>query len=174
MNHISLELCPVVMEDCAELLQFELFNQSYFEQFVPPRPDGFLSQTGMEKFIRQLIDEMTCETGAYYLLRRGQEIIGRFNFELGKNGAANLGYRLGKNQIGQGLATQGLKLAIPLARVDLDIEKIHGETTLGNLASIRVMEKCGFSRTGINIAGGILHDQKVDLVQFQKICGNLT
>ena len=168
MDHIRLELRPVALEDCAKLLQFELSNQPYFEQFVPPRPDGFLSQRGMEKSVGQLIEEITCKTGAYYLLKRDQEIVGRFNFEVGKNGAANLGYRLGQNQTGQGLATLGLKMAITRARVDLNIEKIHAETTLDNLASIRVLEKCGFSRIGINISGGVLHDQKVDLVQFEK------
>lgn len=173
MDHLSLKLRPVAMKDSTKLLRFELTNQSYFEQFVPPRPEGFLSKSGMEKSVDQLIEEMTCQTGAYFLLWREQEIVGRFNFEMGKSGAANLGYRLGQNQTGQGLATQGLKKAIARACVDIGIEKVHAETTPDNLASIRVLEKCGFSRTGITIAGGILHGQKVDLVQFQKICGNL-
>ncbi len=81
---------------------------------------------------------------------------------------ADLGYRLGQSQTGRGIATQGLGVALDRAKTALNLSKITAETTLDNLGSIRVMEKCGFVRTGIKPAAAELHGKKVDLIGFER------
>ena len=165
---MNLEIRKIDLSDCDELLQFELQNQFYFTKFIPPRPDGYLSAAGIENSIDILIAEMDQLRGAYYLLRRDQVLIGRFNFEIMEDGEAELGYRIAEQHTGRGIATIGLGMALEKVQHDLDISKIHAQTTPQNIGSHRVLEKCGFNRCGIKPDGAIFLGEKVDLVQFER------
>lgn len=163
-----MELKVVLSRDCTDLLRFELENQKYFEQFVPPRPEGFLTKAGMARALDVLIAEMSVGGGAYYLLLQGGKIIGRYNFIVVGEGVAELGYRVAQNLTGRGVATRGLQMALGRAKGALNLSKITAETTLDNLGSIRVMEKCGFVQTGKKHGAAELHGQKVDLIGFER------
>ncbi len=165
-NH-NVALQTLRMKDCDDLLQFELENKAYFEQFVPPRPSGFLTRAGMARAIEVLIAEMIVGQGAYYLLWQGDAVIGRFNFPLVGENVADLGYRVAQSQTGRGGATYGLGLALDDVKSRLKPTKIIAETTPDNVGSIRVIEKCGFVQTGIKHGVVELLGQKVDLLGFE-------
>lgn len=160
-------LHAVGKQDCGALLRFELTNQTYFEQFVPPRPVGFLTGTGMATAIDALVAEMSSGQGAYYLLWQDGAIIGRYNFTIADEKVADLGYRLAQSQTGKGVATQGLAMALNMAKTTLNLSKVIAETTPDNPGSIRVMEKSGFVRTGTKQGVAELHGQRVDLIGFE-------
>lgn len=165
---LSVALRQIRIDDCAALLQFETENKSYFEQFVPPRPVGFLTELGMIEAVEALLGEMESGAGMYYLLWRGHKIVGRFNFSRCGTGVAELGYRIGANQTGKGMATLGLELALNAVKLSLARTRIVGETTPDNLASMRVMEKCGFVKSGVKRSAAVLHGRNVDLLGFEK------
>ncbi|MCF6303154.1 MAG: GNAT family N-acetyltransferase [Devosiaceae bacterium] len=153
--------------DSAVLLGFELKNQSYFEQFVPPRPDGFLTLAGMEGAVSALIKEMASGQGWYFVLWRHGEIVGRFNFSKCSEGCFELGYRVGQSDAGKGLASSGLILALEHMKSKSNVRVIVAETTPNNKASIRVLQKCGFIRQGAGSGAAMLHGKKVDLIRFE-------
>ncbi|HHB82237.1 MAG TPA: N-acetyltransferase, partial [Devosia sp.] len=101
------------------------------------------------------------------LLWQGGVVIGRYNFTLVDESVADLGYRLAQSQTGRGIATLGLGMALAKAKTALNLSRVIAQTTLNNLGSIRVMEKCGFVRTGTNQGAAELHGQKVDLIGFE-------
>ncbi len=164
-HNVALE--TLSSQDCDDLLQFELENKAYFEQFVPPRKEGLLTDAGMARAVDILIGEMIAGSGAYYLLWQGDAVIGRFNFTLVGENVADLGYRLAQNQTGRGVATYGLGLALDEMKSRLKPTKIIAETTPDNVGSIRVMKKCGFVQTGIKHGVVELLGQKVDLLEFE-------
>jgi RimJ/RimL family protein N-acetyltransferase len=55
-----------------------------------------------------------------------------------------VGYWLGREFWGKGIATQGLRLFL----VEIPDRPLHARAAKDNLASIRVLEKCGFHKNG--------------------------
>lgn len=59
-----------------------------------------------------------------------------------------LGYRFRRSEWGRGYATEGGLALLRHAFLELLVPKVSARTLLGNVASQRVMEKCGLRRTG--------------------------
>lgn len=62
--------------------------------------------------------------------------------------AVDLGYWLGRPHWGQGFATEAAQAVVDLAFTTLDIECVWANCRAINLASRRVLEKCGFQHRG--------------------------
>ena len=69
----------------------------------------------------------------------------------------DLGYRFIKSAWGKGYATESAYSCLKYAFEKLDYERIVGRSLPGNLASIRVLEKCGMTYIGEEIVDGLLH-----------------
>jgi RimJ/RimL family protein N-acetyltransferase len=59
-----------------------------------------------------------------------------------------LGYRLRRAEWGRGYATEGGRALLRHAFLELAVAQVSARTLLGNVASQRVMEKCGLRRSG--------------------------
>ncbi|MBC8129027.1 MAG: GNAT family N-acetyltransferase [Rhizobiaceae bacterium] len=72
--------------------------------------------------------------------------------------AVDLGYWMGRAHWGQGYATEAAQAVIDLGFARLDIESIWANCRAINLASRRVLEKCGFQHRGtgtfVSVAAG--------------------
>ncbi len=161
-----LELLGVRSDDAPALLEFELSNKDWFERFVPPRPEGFLTPEGMVRAVDMLVAEMAAGEGAYYLAWAGETVVARFNFSRIDGEIADVGYRVGANNAGRGLATAQLKKAIERAAVQLRIKRFTAEASPSNPASIRVLVKCGFVRSGRIELRAKLNGVDIDLWQY--------
>ena len=76
-------------------------------------------------------------------IESGGEVAGSvLKYEMG--GEAEISYWIGRGFWGKGIATAALQLFIQ----ELDIRPLHARAAADNLGSIRVLEKCGFTRTG--------------------------
>lgn len=65
-----------------------------------------------------------------------------------------LAYRLRKDRWGQGFANEAAQAAVAYGFSELDLERLIGAVEPANLASVSVLEKCGFNRISRrNIAG---------------------
>ncbi len=62
--------------------------------------------------------------------------------------SANLGYVFAKPAWGQGFATEAAQGLLGWAYDTLDLNRVQSETDTRNVASARVLEKCGFQREG--------------------------
>lgn len=61
-----------------------------------------------------------------------------------RDGQPEIGYWIGKAYWGRGIATMALRLFIR----ELGVRPLHASAAKDNLASIRVLEKCGFKLNG--------------------------
>ena len=78
--------------------------------------------------------------------------VGGIGFELRtdiERYSAEVGYWLGEEFWGQGICTSALKTATPYAIEAYHLNRIFAVPFSENLASIRVLEKAGYSREGI-------------------------
>lgn len=64
---------------------------------------------------------------------------------------AELGYWLGEQYWGRGMATEAVNAIVEYAFKTLPISRIHASVFEHNKASMRVLEKCGFERETIHL-----------------------
>ena len=57
-----------------------------------------------------------------------------------------IGYHIAKNFTGKGFATEAVKVFLPAMAQNHNLKEIYGICLAENLASVQVLEKCGFTR----------------------------
>ncbi|MBV7315188.1 GNAT family N-acetyltransferase [Shewanella sp. NIFS-20-20] len=80
-----------------------------------------------------------------------------------------VGYMLHPAYQGQGFATEALTAILDWATTEFDVHKCIAYVHWQNLASIRVLEKCGFKREGLLQQNYRLGDAWVDEVLMGKV-----
>lgn len=82
----------------------------------------------------------------------GKKVIGTITLEKGKGAhscKAELGYVLSRVHWGQGYASEAVQIALKTGFIDLQVERIEAYVDPANVASMRVLEKSGFTREGL-------------------------
>jgi RimJ/RimL family protein N-acetyltransferase len=69
----------------------------------------------------------------------------------------DLGYRFARSSWGKGYATEAAAACIKYGFEKLNLVRIVGRALPGNLASMRVLEKCGMKYVSEEIVEGLLH-----------------
>ena len=94
----------------------------------------------MEHWMKKVLgdDTVTKKT----ILFEGQVVGNIVGFEM--SGETQVGYWIGRDHWGKGIASRALSLILS----DLDRRPLHAHVAKDNIASIRVLEKCGFVIVG--------------------------
>lgn len=66
--------------------------------------------------------------------------------ELEEEGNWEIGYHIAKQFTGKGYATETVKAFLPVVAKKLNLKEVYGICLAENLASVRVLEKCGFTQ----------------------------
>ena len=83
------------------------------------------------------------------ITNEGGQNIGYVQFcklELEEEGNWEIGYHIAKDFTGKGFATEAVKAFLPAMAQKLNLSEIYGICLAENLASVRVLEKCGFTK----------------------------
>lgn len=142
-------LRAIAPADATELLHFETVNRAWFERWIGPRPDTYWHRDTLKKIIA---DQILGGDLMFLIRAPNGAIIGRINLTFGQNGVAQIGYRIGKDHCGQGIATRAVALAIQQARA-AGLWAIEAQVAGNNPASETVLLHNGFSpdSTGHNV-----------------------
>ena len=62
------------------------------------------------------------------------------------DGSWEIGYHIAKQFTGKGYATEAVKAFLPAAAKKLNLNEVYGICLAENAASVRVLEKCGFTQ----------------------------
>lgn len=154
---MKVDLTLLSMGDANVLFEFETSNKEFFEKYVPPRPESYFNYKEFVKILEALLEEQQVNKSLFFLIKNENgEIIGRINLVdidwITKTG--EVGYRVGKDFIGKGAAAKGLEL-LKSEAVLMGIKEIKAKTTVDNLPSQKVLEKCFFEKDGIDNDGFI-------------------
>jgi len=129
------------------VLAFETANRGYFAAFIADRGDDYFAHFAEQHSAR--LAEQASGEGAYYVLVADDgSVIGRFNLTLDGAGSAVLGYRVAEAVAGRGVATAGVREVCLIAAQEYGVRTIRAATSLGNVASQRVLLKAGFAPAG--------------------------
>lgn len=163
---IQLKACTPL--DTEELYAFELKNRTYFEQSIPSRGDDYYMPEMFKQRHASLLQEQRDGTSFFYLIKdEGGEIIGRINLvdRDVTTKRAELGYRIGQNHTGNGIAKEAVRLLIGQCK-KLDIKEIQAKTTDGNIASQKILTSNGFQQESKAMEVE-LNGQRMMLIQFK-------
>lgn len=80
----------------------------------------------------------------YPILLKDNTYIGYVQAVPFDDGTWEIGYHIGGNYTKQGYATEAVTAFLPVIMKQLDITEIRGICLVDNLASVKVMERCGF------------------------------
>ena len=134
--------------DHAEAIRaFEVANRAYFATLISDRGDDYFEQFD-ERLDALLVDQEAGSAAFYVLVDEDGSVLGRFNLELVGDGVATLGYRVAQHVTGRGVATATVLDLCSIAASRHGVRTIRAATSLGNVASQRVLLKAGFTAAG--------------------------
>ena len=83
--------------------------------------------------------------------------------------SAEIGYWLGENYWGKGIATKAVKLLTKYALADLGLRRVYARVFAFNKPSARVLEKSGYKYEGRLIKSEIKRGKPVDTLLYAKL-----
>jgi RimJ/RimL family protein N-acetyltransferase len=83
--------------------------------------------------------------------------------------SAEIGYWLGEEYWNRGIATEAVIAVVDYAFASLGMVRLHAEVFEWNHASMRVLEKAGFTREGVLRQSAMKDRQLVDQVVYAKV-----
>lgn len=86
-----------------------------------------------------------------FLIEHDDEAVGVVGLDFAKGSAPELGYWLAVDAWSRGFATEAARAAIDHAFEEFDADRIEASARVTNPASRRVLEKCGFQWTGVEL-----------------------
>ncbi|QOV37849.1 GNAT family N-acetyltransferase [Streptomyces ferrugineus] len=126
------------------LLAFERENREYFARTVPDRGDAYFAEFTAR--LRALLAEQDAGICHSHVVLSGEgRLLGRVNLVDVEDGCAELGYRVGEQAAGKGVATAAVAQVCRLAGTAYGLTSLVAITTLDNLGSRAVLERNGFS-----------------------------
>ena len=154
--------------DAESLYEFEIENRAFFEEMVPTRGDDYYKPEVFKVRHESLLDEQVEGTSYFYLIKdENDSILGRINLvditELDKIGY--LGYRVGKNHTGKGVAKNALKLLLKIIG-EMNAKEVRAKTTTNNIASQKVLEQNGFRCTETNDGEFEMNGQMMNFINY--------
>lgn len=150
----NIYLRPFIESDAEPLLQLQLNNKGFFDQYSMNRPNDYYTidyqKNLIKKWERYAKEDSEYQFGIF--LTSIQELIGTINlFQVfrGSLQSAFIGYFLDKNHNGNGYTSEAVKLIVDYAFETLDLHRIEAGVMPHNIGSIRVLEKNGFHKEGM-------------------------
>ncbi len=148
---------------CAELEAPESLAALLNAQVEPGWPPGEYDRNAQEFFRDQLKEGGLSVVGWYgwYAVRRGSRshpsvLIGAGGYfgPPGEDGVVEIGFSIMPTWQSYGYATELAEMLIRNAFTDIRVQKVIAHTTPMNLASCKVLEKCGFNYVRRNEESG--------------------
>ena len=106
-------------------------------------------------------------------LKETRDLIGHINYYIVRQYLGNVGYHLADDQWGRGYATEALRGALKFLYAIPDMHRTQATVHKDHPASIRVLEKVGFTNEGLLRHRANWQGKFVDLYMFSLLRGEL-
>ncbi|MFT6166241.1 MAG: ribosomal-protein-alanine N-acetyltransferase [Vicingaceae bacterium] len=141
-----LELKPPSLSDASEF--FEIRSDIEFMKYVGQYPIKKISKA--EEYIQRIIDGFKTQTGiSWKICEKGSDkligYIGFWSIDY-TNFRTEIGYGLHPNFHRKGYATEALNAMTHFVFNELGLHSIEANADVKNIATIKLLEKCGFKK----------------------------
>ncbi|MFE0381623.1 GNAT family N-acetyltransferase [Streptomyces inhibens] len=173
---------PAVPEDATGLARAYTRSRDHLRRWEPERDEAFFTPAGQAQHLRSRLAEQRAGRALPWVLVRQPDqgaaeadepdIVGAITLSdivLGPLRSAHVGYWIDVGQVRRGLASAAVTALCSAADTELGLHRLQAGTLVDNLASQRVLTKCGFVPFGV--AENYLHINGAwrDHRLFQKI-----
>jgi ribosomal-protein-alanine N-acetyltransferase len=146
-------LRPPQMTDYSPWSSLREESRDFLTPWEPTWPADDLTRAAFRRRLKRYAeDQRTDQAYAFFLFRReDDELIGGLtlaNIRRGVAQAGSLGYWMGEPFVRRGYMTAAVLALVPFAFGTLRLHRIEAACIPTNAASIRLLEKTGFSREG--------------------------
>ena len=155
----KIELVKTTINDLETLFVFQLNKEAnYLAAFTSKDPTDKTAY--MEKWTKLLADKnINMQTILFNGIIAGS--IAKYEIE----GNSEITYWIGKDYWGQGIATLALKKFLNIEKV----RPIYGRVAFDNFGSQKVLEKCGFKKTGTDKGFANFRKKEIEEIIFKLI-----
>jgi len=168
---LELSLKKLCIRDAEALFDFELKNKEFFEKMVPTRGEDYYKYDVFLSRLELLLDEQEQGISYFYLIKDELDtILGRMNVvDIEESSSIGyLGYRVGQEHTGKGIASKALKLLVEELSDEGNIKEINAKTTTNNIASQRVLERNKFVQNAISDETIEMNGEKLKFVYYSR------
>ena len=137
----------LAIDHARPLERFERANRAFFAARVGDRGDEFFEH--FDDRLATRVGENREGTSLYFVIVDAKgEVLGRINIsDIHRPDMTELGFRVAAHAQGRGLATTGVINALEIAATR-GVTAVTARASIANVASRRVLERCGFAQTG--------------------------
>lgn len=146
-------LRPPVLGDFAQWAKLRQDSRAFLTPWEPIWPPDDLTKVAFRRRIRRYQREIRSGTGYPFLIFSpdGEILFGGLtlaHIQRGVTQSAVLGYWMGESHAGKGLMTAAVRATVAFAFETLHLNRVEAACLPHNAASIRLLEKVGFTREG--------------------------
>ncbi|WP_328327081.1 MULTISPECIES: GNAT family N-acetyltransferase [unclassified Streptomyces] len=175
----GIRLRPVELSDAEALATVLTRNREYMRPREPARPESFYTVDGqLERLRVSLADREAGRTVPWVLEETGTgNIVGTItlnNIVMGPLRSGSVGYWVDAGFTGRGVASGAVEEVCRIARDELGMHRVEAGTMLDNVASQRVLTKCGFEIYGVAPRYLLINGEWRDHRLFQRILHDRT
>lgn len=160
--------------DYSQFYNIRNSNQTFLTPFEPVWGVNALSKKGFYARVRNDRHEASNDRKYAFLIfkKSDDSLIGGIsmnNVQRGVFQACSLGYWLGETENSKGYMTEAVQILTQKCFTTWQFNRVQAATLVDNYASIRVLEKCGFSHEGKALKYLKINGQWQDHLLFAKI-----
>jgi ribosomal-protein-alanine N-acetyltransferase len=142
------------MMDFPEWAQLREHSRDFLTPWEPIWPADDLTRAAFRRRLRRYTEDARQDLAyAFFVFRRSDDaLVGGLtlaNVRRGVAQAGSLGYWMGEPFAGQGYMSRAVRALIPFGFGPLRLHRLEAACIPTNNASIRLLERCGFSREGL-------------------------
>lgn len=142
------------MGDFPQWADLREHSRSYLTPWEPIWPSDDLTRSGFRRRLRRYAEDAAADRAYPFLVFRETDdvLLGGVTLANVRRGivqAGTIGYWVGQPYSGQGVMTAALRVLLPTLFGELNLHRIEAACIPTNTPSVRVLEKCGFSREGL-------------------------
>jgi [ribosomal protein S5]-alanine N-acetyltransferase len=146
-------LRPPQSADYAEWASLRERSRGFLVPWEPTWPADDLTRAAFRRRLKRYAeDQRTDQAYAFFIFRKSDAaLVGGLtlaNIRRGVAQAASLGYWLGEPFVRHGYMTAAVNALVPFTFATLKLHRLEAACIPTNVASIRLLEKCRFSREG--------------------------
>ncbi|WP_328377214.1 GNAT family N-acetyltransferase [Streptomyces sp. NBC_01020] len=150
----GIRLRPVELSDAEALATVLNRNREHMRPWDPARPESFYTADGqLERLRVSLADRDAGRAMPWVLEETGTgNIVGSITLNsiiMGPLCSGVVGYWVDAGWTGRGVASGAVEEVCRIARDELGLHRVEAGTVLDNVASQRVLVKCGFETYGV-------------------------
>lgn len=174
-NKISLRFFEE--QDVQSLLDLHIRNREFFQKYSPIFQEETYTFEGVRHIIREAAAQREADKNYSFgiFARESNELVGEISLARVVRGPLQrcmIGYSLDSQHNGKGYATEAVSLAVEFAFIELKLHRVEAGVSPSNAGSMRVLEKAGFHKEGLEQKGVLINGSWEDHFIYAIISDN--